>query len=205
MPTITSIQPQKKRSGYYNIFVDEDYFCSLSDLQLSTLKLKIGQEASLKELNNIKNNSELSKVYDRALYYLQYGPRTVMQMHKYLMQKGFLKEHVDIAIDKLQSMNYLNDLDYSLSFISTRQKLKPRSVAVLKKELLLRGVNKETMELAIAQSEDVDNELAIKTIIEKKIKQKKYQDKNKMLQYLSQQGFGYSESKESIEKINFWQ
>ncbi len=205
MPIITKIQSQKKRAGFYNIFVDGTFFCSLSDLQLATLGLKNNQDISKKELSDIKNSSALSKTYDRALYYLQYGPRTVSQMQKYLLQKDFDEDVVQLTIERLIKDGYLNDLNYCLSFISTRQQLRPRSSMVLKKELLAKDINKDIIEQAISESEDVDNNLAIKKIIDKKIKQSKYQDKNKMLQYLSQQGFSYSEAKNALDEISFWQ
>lgn len=203
MANITNIQAQKKRPGYYNLFVDDRFFCSLSDLQLAGLDLKIGQIVTQAKLDIIKNNSDQRKVYDRALFYLQYGPRTISQMQTYLEKKGYNQNHINSVIDRLKKENYLNDNDFAQSWIRTRQSLKPRSKKMLKLELIKKGLDKKIIENALSSNDEIDEKETIKKLVDKKMKQIKYKDKQKLISFLARQGFSYADIKEVLEEISF--
>ncbi len=203
MLQITEISPQKKRDGYYNIFVDQAFFCSLSELQLATLQLKVGQQLSNTDQANIKKASAITKTYNRALYYLRYGPRTIWQMNKYLVDKGYEQEHIDATIHILTAEKYLNDELYATSFVQDRQTFKPRSKQMLTAELRRKGISNDTITNVLGGLGENDQLNAITTIISKKIKQSKYQDKKKLTEYLLRQGFSYYNIKSVIENIDF--
>ncbi len=202
MSQITEISPQKKRDGYYNIFVDQAFFCSLSDLQLAALHLRVGQQLSAQESADIKKASAITKTYNRALYYLQYGPRTTYQMRKYLIDKKYEPEHIDIAIDTLKDEKYLNDELYAESFVRDRQAFKPRSKRMLTAELRKKGIQNDTINQVLNELDDNDQVEAVKSIVYKKIKQSRYQDKQKLTEYLLRQGFSYSEVKNVLDDLD---
>lgn len=203
MATITKIQPQVKRDGYYNIFVDDAFFCSLSDLQLSLLALKVGQELSDGEKDKILESSAISKTYNRALYYLQFGPRTVSQMRTYLLRKDFNEEYIEVVLEMLIKEHYLNDELLARTFVEDRQHFKPRSRRQLQAELRKKGIGSETIELVLSELEEDDQLVAIKTLAEKKMRQTRYQDSTKMTQYLLRQGFVYSDVKQVLSELTF--
>lgn len=204
MNQITKISPQTKRDGYYNIFVNEAFFCSLSDLQLATLHLKVGQQLSDQEQASIKKASAITKTYNRALYYLQYGPRTTWQMNKYLVDKGYEPEYIDATIQTLIDEKYLNDELYAMSFVQDRQTFKPRSKRMLTAELRRKGIQSDTITVVLGALDENDQVESIKKIVDKKIKQAKYQDKKKLTEYLLRQGFSYSDIKNTLEDIDFY-
>ncbi len=203
MSQITEISPQKKRDGYYNIFVDQAFFCSLSDLQLASLHLKVGQLLSTEEIAEIKKSSAVNKTYNRALYYLQFGPRTIYQMHKYLIEKKYEPEYIDIAIDTLKDEKYLNDELYAESFVRDRQTFKPRSKRMLIAELRKKGIQNDTINYVLDELDENDQLDAIKKIINKKTKQVRYQDKQKLTEYLLRQGFRYSDIKQAVDDLDY--
>jgi len=199
MASITKIKAQTKRDGYYNIFVDDAFFCSLSDLQLSLLGLKPGQELTDEYKAKILESSAISKTYNRALYYLQYGARTVSQMRVYLTQKDYQPEHIEPVLEMLLKDSYLNDEALARSFVTDRQNFKPRSLQKLSAELRKKGIHSATVELVLSELGQDDQILAITTVAKKKLRQTRYQDKTKLTQYLLRQGFRYSDIKLALE------
>ncbi len=201
MATVTKIQPQVKRDGYYNIFVDDAFFCSLSDLQLSLLALKIGQNLSDGEKDKILESSAITKTYNRALYYLQFGPRTVSQMRTYLLRKDYNAEYIEVVLEMLIKEHYLNDELLARTFVEDRQHFKPRSRRQLQAELRKKGIGSETIEQVLSELEDNDQIEAIKILTHKKMRQTRYQDQTKMTQYLLRQGFLYSDVKQVMSEL----
>lgn len=202
MGKITDISQQKKHAHLYNIFVDESFYCSLSDIDLSVLNVKVGSELSRVDLEKIKSNSEINKTYDRALYYLQYGPRTQQQMTKYLSQKGYNDIYIDNAIKKLISNNYINDKQYAINFIEEKQKYRLKSNSYIKSQLIKRGVDKSVIDNCLTAQNENSQLDTIKELATKKYSQgSRYKDKQKMTQYLLRQGFNYSEVSKALDEL----
>lgn len=203
MGKITDISQQKKHAHLYNIFVDESFYCSVSDLDLSVLNIKVGSELSRIDLEKIKSNSEINKTYDRALYYLQYGPRTQQQMTKYLSQKGYNDVYINNAIKKLVLNNYINDKQYTINFIEEKQKYRLKSNSYIKSQLIKKGVDKSVIDACIKTQNENNQHDTIKELATKKYSQgSKYKDKQKMTQYLLRQGFNYSEISKSLDELD---
>lgn len=200
---VTDIQAQKKREGYYSVFLDEKYTFSLSELDLSTSGLKVGQILSQARLEELQKLSELSKIYSRAIYYLRYGPRTVRQMQQYLVRKvGFDEEDVLPVLQKLQDENYLGDAAYAQSYIYARQIGRPRSKRQLSGELRQKGVPSDIIDECLSSIDADDQKLAVNVILRKKIALSKFKDQQKLIEYMLRQGFTYSLVKEVLAEIN---
>lgn len=203
MGKITDISQQKKHAHLYNIFVDESFYCSVSDMDLSVLNIRVGSELSQVDLEKIKSNSEISKTYDRALYYLQYGPRTQKQMTKYLLQKGYNEVYIDIVIKKLVSNNYINDKQYTTNFIEEKQKYRLKSNSYIKSQLIKKGIDKSVIDASLKTQNENNQFDIIKELATKKYSQgTRYKDKQKMTQYLLRQGFNYSEISKALDELD---
>ena len=201
MPKITKLQPQVKRDGYYNIFVDDAFFCSISELQLSLLSLSVGQDLSEDQKLELLDNSATIKTYNRALYYLKYGPRSEKQMKNYLSQKGYEDKYIDRAITTLIKDGYINDTVLAQSFVDDRQLFRPRSLSQLRVELIKKGIDRDIIDQTL-MGIDSDSQLeSIKAVAAKKYKQSRYKDLEKLTQYLQRQGFKYSDIKTALSEI----
>lgn len=200
---ITDIQKQKKHTHLYSIFVDDVFYCSLSDLQLSLLGLSIGKQLSRNDLEQIKSDSEIDKTYNRALFYLQYGPRTEYQMSSYLTQKGYDEQYISIIIQKLKDSNLINDYNYTQSFVTDKRTIGLKSDTYIRNQLIKKGVDKSIIESVLSKV-DADNQLdVLKELMVKRYKQsEKYRDKQKMTQYLLRQGFRYFDISNAFDELD---
>lgn len=199
---ITDIQAQKKREGYYSIFINEEYSFSLSELDLSTVSLHIGQSITKTKLAELRQASLASKAYSRAIYYLRYGPRSVWQMRQYLKNKaGFETQEIEQVIVKLEKDGYLNDEVYIDSYLNSRQISRPRSKRQLNAELRKKGISPSTIDIKLSGIDEEAQLEAITILAKKKLTLPRYRDRQKLTEYLVRQGFPYSQVITALKEL----
>lgn len=135
MPIVSDISPQKKRAGYYNVFVDGQFAFSVSDLQLSNLNLVIGNDYTTRQIDDIKFQVVFSKAYSRALDYISRRRRSEWEVSEYLKRKEIGPAVIGQVIDKLLAKNYINDVEFAEVWVADRNLIKPRSKRQLYMEL----------------------------------------------------------------------
>jgi regulatory protein len=204
---ITSITPQAKNQNRVNISVDGKYLFSLDIFQLGSLGIKIGNEYSESELDNLQNESNFGKLYTRSLEYCLIRPRSSKEMRDYLRKKTFaskyknrkgeLKERLGVSqhitdrvLGRLQEKDYVNDEKFANWWIENRHLKKGISHRKLQNELMLKGVDRKIIDKVLNNSmrDETDD---LKKVISKKIG--KYSDEKKLIQYLMRQGFRYND------------
>lgn len=198
---ITSIKQQVKQAGRYSVFVDEAYSFSLSESLLLQSKIHSGQELSAEQLNEFKQLSADDKVYARALRYVVMRPRSSWEMNSYLQRKDAPEPLVEQILQKLTDLELLNDEKYAISFVHNRQLLRPTSRRKLELELKMKRIPDQHIRTALAANEvqEVDS---LASVIAKKRRQSKYQDDQKLMQYLARQGFGYGDIKSALAQVD---
>lgn len=194
---ITEIKQQVKRQDRYSIFMDGKYSFALSETELLNLGLK-------KVMNTHKKNSSdlVGKLWPtkltRSLDLIARRARSEWEISDYLKRKDTEPDVINQVITRLKDRKYLDDLEFSLSWINTRRQLKNSSNRKLKAELFQKHVKESTIDQAFDSLPDLDKD-NLKLLIEKKRRQTRYQDDQKLVAYLSRQGFGYSDIKEALE------
>jgi regulatory protein len=161
---------------------------------------------------------DLEKNFNRALRFLSFRPRSEKEIVDYLKKKTSYskaqeeeKENLEIMISaivgKLKEHRFINDKEFARIWISQRTKIKPRALRIIKRELAEKGIDKETIDELLVNSENEvpsDFQMAY-TLAEKRLK--KYKDLpkqeffEKMGRYLASRGFTYDIIKEVIGKI----
>ena len=192
---ITAIKQQVKRADRYSIFVDDKYAFSLSESGLLQSGLASGQELTESDLKAHKKAAGLDKAYGSALRYVAIRPRSEWEIETYLKRKEVDAESAAVIVAKLRDLRLLNDLDFARAWVSNRRLLKATSKRRLRMELKQKRVQEEAIDQALA--EDVTDERdALRELIEKK--RGRYPDKQKFMQYLARQGFGYDDIKDAL-------
>lgn len=203
MQKITDIQPQKKREGYYSIFLNGEYSFSLSELDLSTASLRIGEQIDQHRLLELQKLSQQSKIYSRAIYYLRYGPRTVWQMQEYLTRKAnFELDDVGPVLQRLQNDGYLDDKAYIEAYINSRQISRPRSKRQLHSELIKKGIKPTLIKTFLDGIDAESQKKAAEEVIRKKLQIPRFQNQQKLTEYMVRQGFPYGLVKEVLAEVN---
>ena len=195
---VTDIKQGLKNPNRANIFVNGKFSFSLDISQIVDLKVKIGQSLFAERLSELKKASEFGKLYQRTLEWVLIRPRSLKETKDYLRRKIFEKKlnpnYADTILDRLLEKGYLSDEKFAEYYIENRFVKKGISKKRLTLELYKKGVAKEIVETALADSERSDIEEAQKIIAKKR---KKYDDE-KLIVYLVRQGFSYDLAKNLV-------
>jgi regulatory protein len=195
---ITEIKAQIKTKGRYSIFVDGNYEFSLSDTALLEQKLIVGQELDASELKQLKQASEDDKLYGQVLQYIALRPHSEWEVRTYLKRKHATPALADYIVNKLSDTKLIDDAHFASSWVGNRRLLHPSSKRKLQQELRAKHVNSEAIEQALTEDEGSE-QTALQELIAKK--RSRYPDKLKLMQYLSRQGFNYSDIRQALDNM----
>jgi regulatory protein len=191
---ITSIKQQVKRRERYSIFVDDKYAFSLSENALLDQKITIGLEITKSELDSFKEASKLDKAYNLVLAYVARRARSEWELRDYFRRKEIDEEAGELILAQLRDFGYVNDLNFARSWVDNRRLLKPVSRRRLMLELRQKHVADDIARQVLEEDETTDRD-TLKQLVERKRKQTRYQDDQKLMQYLVRQGYSYTDVK----------
>ena len=194
---ITDIKAQVKRNDRYSIYGDGKYVFSLSENELLNSGIKIKQEYDGEELEKLQMTVVLDKAYDRSLNMISRRPRSIWEMRQYLKQKDYDDNVIEEILNKLSNRKYLDEEKFAEAWLRDRRILKRTSKRRLQQELRAKKVSDSIIQKVLAEDE-ADEQDILRELIEKKRMQSRYQDDQKLIQYLIRQGFNYSDIKDLI-------
>ncbi|HSX17401.1 MAG TPA: RecX family transcriptional regulator [Patescibacteria group bacterium] len=194
---ITAIKQQVKRKDRYSVFVEGKYSFSLSESGLIESRLASGQELTDSELRNLKQLAGLDKAYGNALRYVAMRPRSEWELRDYFRRKGVDEEAAAQIADRLRPIGLLDDLAFARAWAANRRLLKSISKRRLRMELQQKHVDTAIIDQVLSEDE-TDERSALRELVEKK--QARYPDRQKFMQYLARQGFGYDDIKSVLDE-----
>ncbi len=195
---ITAIKQQIKRKDRFSIFVDGKYEFSLGESALLESKLTPGMEISVGKLRELKKLSEDDKLYNQTLRYVALRPRSRWEIEFYLEKKKKASPALTTSIlNKLSIIGLIDDEKLAKAFVHDRRLLRPTSRRKLITELRKKHIANEIIEKAIG-NENEDELAALREIIVRKRRQTKYQDNQRLMQFLARQGFSYGDIKDAL-------
>ncbi len=156
---ITSLQPQATNPDRINIFVDDSFLMGANALIVLQLALKVGQELSAAQVEQLRHDEALQQAVDRAYNYLSFRPRSREEVRRYLRRKETPPELIDAVLVRLEHLNLINDHDFASFWIETREQFSPRGAQALKNELRMKGVEREVVDELVSNEQDEERAL----------------------------------------------
>lgn len=117
MKQITKITAQK-RSGRFNVFVNDEYAFAVSTNVLGDFMLAKGKELTDELIDEIKQAEQNAKAQEKALGYLSYQPRSIKEIRQYMQKQEVDEETTEIVIKRLVDLGYLDDDNFAKLFIN---------------------------------------------------------------------------------------
>ena len=194
---VTDIKQQVRQQSRFSVFVGGKYAFSLSDSQIRLSGLLVGQELGKEDIEKWKRESYEGKILDRTLRWLAIRPRSEWELSDYLKRKDVNDDLANKIIEQINGFGYLNDKSFAESWVRNRRLLKSVSIKRLRQELYQKRVPTDVVDEVLAEDE-ADDLSVLNELIEKKQKQSRYQDDQKLIAYLARQGFHYSDIKEAL-------
>ena len=214
---ITAITAQQKDKNRVNVMVDGIYRFSLDIFQYADLGIRVGKEYTEQELVELESESQFGKLYARALEYCLMRPHSAKEVRDYLYRKTRdqkvkdrrsgemrIKPGVSEALtvrvfERLLAKGYVDDAKFTRYWIDNRSLTKGASRRKLQAELQAKGVSRSVVEVYLAESDRSDEDEILKVIAKKA---RRYDDPQKLMQYLARQGFSYDQIKEALAKVD---
>jgi len=216
MPTITSVEPQKKNLKRFNIFLDGKFAFGADEDLIVDHRLVVGKIIPEEDLEKLLFEAEVGKLMEKMYNWFSFRQHSEKETRDYLKNLSFKRKIKDqdeiseivtsLLIDRLKKKGLINDLEFAKAWVDARRRSKQKGINALKFELYQKGIDREIIEEVLSsQSSVVSEEELAKIALEKKINSWKNLDpkkkKQKALEYLMRKGFDYEVVKEVIEKL----
>lgn len=205
LKTITRIEQQKNNKRRYNIYLDDEYAFSVHEDILVSNRLLKGKEIEVVEMNNILAEEEKNKVWQKALKYLSFKPRTKEEVKQYLLKNGYKLDYIKEVLDKIEEQNLLNDHLYAELFVKQRITSNPKGKKLLAIELKNKGIDDFTVENSLEQfDEELEYKLALELIEKRKYRfnsEDQVKSYKKMASFLERRGFSYTTIKRILNNF----
>lgn len=208
VPTVSSIEPQKKKKDRFNIYVGGKFAFGLAAETLVKSGLKVGQEVSEKEIEKLVFENETSQLLEKALRFLSFRPRSEREVCDYLIKKSQTSFDgvIDKILERLGRLGYVNDVEFAKWWVEQRQTHKPRGARLIRSELYQKGVSREIIDKVLGEAEGYGGEVerAIKAANRKLSSYENLgprERRQKIVQHLSRRGFGWEVIQEAISSL----
>lgn len=135
----------------------------------------------------------------QALSLLSHREHSKKELITKLKTRGNTEEEINVAIEQLENMNYLNDERFAEIFVRSRLS-KPLGASRIQQELVQKGISSELAKIAIEEANADWFELA------KQLKERKFgtavstdfKEKAKQSRYLQYRGFDFEQIKYAV-------
>ena len=90
-------------------------------------------------------------VMEAAAAFVAIRPRSVAETTGRLKKQGYPAALVEDVVMRLIEMNYLDDEQFARAWVESRDRARPRGEQGLRRELALKGVPRDVIDLVIAE------------------------------------------------------
>lgn len=193
MPVITQLKQQKKQDRV-NVYLDGEFAFGIDLENLVKFNLKVEQELTEKEVEEIVNKAESQKTFDKLLRFAMTRPRSEKEVYDWFYRKKVHESLQNKLIKKLKKLDLLDDEKFAQWWVRQRTEFRPRGERVLEMELRQKGIDQQIIKNALADAEIDEVSIARKLYQKNLYKWKRYDDqeaKQKAAQFLARKGFNW--------------
>ncbi|AJY77908.1 RecX family transcriptional regulator [Paenibacillus beijingensis] len=204
---LTKVEPDRKHRSRYLLYFDgsDEAALSVHEDILVRYRLLKGQTLDAALLAEVAAEDGRYRAYAAAVYYLGFKPRTSKEIERYLARKEFDEESISHTLDRLNGEALINDGEYARMFAAQRMRGALKGRRLIRQELQVRGIAKETAAKA-AEALDPQAELdAAMRAAEKKwrsLKGEPIDRKRKLTAFLLRRGFPGETARAAVRSIS---
>jgi len=197
MPDITKLI---FKDNYVQLELDNSEKLRISFDAYSMYKLSSGTALTTECYMELYEESRKFECMEKAFNQLAVRARSVDELRQYLKKKNFSERHIENTLDYMKEKGYLNDFDFSMSFVKGKMKSGKSGKNIIIRDLYRKGVGRKIIDKVIKESgaditdDDALYELAMKKYMSVKDKENSFM---KVSNFLRGRGFDY----ESIGRV----
>lgn len=190
MGTITALTAQIKNPDRVNVFIDDVFACGLASQVAAGLR--VGQEITPAELEQLDLHDQIHRGRDRVLGLLARRPYSSAEISRYLRRHRYDDDVIQKIIDDLTEVTLIDDDAFTAYWVEQRDTFRPRSRLALRQELSQKGIDREIINEALS---DIDEAEAARRVAQKQAGRwqglSEAEWRPKMVRYLMRHGYPY--------------
>ena len=197
---ITALKLQKRNHQRVNVYLDGEFAFGLA--RIVAAWLSVGQEIDNEKIAQLQHEDEREVAYQRALKFLNYRPRTRLEIRQNLQKHDIPEDVIGYVLERLQHAGLINNQRFAENWVENRSELRPRSRRALSYELKQRGIDPEVIEQTLEQIDDEG--LAYQAALKqsRKYRNLEWEDfRRKMYGFLARRGFNYEISSHVTARV----
>src|SRR5207237_2338701 len=101
---------------------------------------------------------ELQRVYESAIRFLSYRPRSAREVEMRLRKKGYSAETIATVLERLRQRGYVDDLEFARFWVGNRMTFSPRGPRLLRSELRQKGVPQDVVDAVMQEQGEAQEE-----------------------------------------------
>lgn len=142
---------------------------------------------------------DYEEVKSKALSILGFRSHSELELRQKLRQKGAEDEDIDRAIEFLKEYKFIDDEDYARLLAHDLVKLKNFGLYRVRRELEVKGIDSDTIEITIQELDDNEEERLL-PLVEKKLGGN-FERKNidKTIRYFLYRGYSFDDIRHCID------
>lgn len=193
------IKTDVTKMGRISVFADEEYVFSIDPDIWYSLDYSDGCEIDDNELDELKTLVDSRLAYSQALRFLTLRAHSSDELYKKLLRKHSA-DCARFAVEKCRELGFIDDEDFAVRYANELAQKKKYGLSRIRQELLLKGIDRDIIEIALSNLE-IDFSSSIIDVVEKKYSDCFNNDKGKrrMISGLIRLGFSYSDIKEALK------
>jgi regulatory protein len=195
---VTALKQQTRKPERVNVFIDDEFRLGLSKV-LAT-RLRIGQELSEGDIQELLDHEEFEAAKRQAIRYISRRPHTTEEVRKKLRRKHAQDHVIERVIERLERSELVDDHSFAQAWVENRQIFRPRGSKMLRRELRKKGVATEIIEAVLS---NFDDEAAAYQAAEKAYPRYRTLPREiaeqRLRAYLARRGFNFSLCRKVVE------
>ena len=203
---ITNIEQQKKNKNRMSIYIDNEYAFGLNISIYEKYNLKKNMEVTEDFIQEVLINEEKNKAVNQGLKILTASQKTEKEVRDKLGVLDFEKDIIDYAVDYLKDQRYINDEQYTESFIKDQLNFSKDGRRKIRTKLYRKGIDMETVDRKISEIDDdvfIENALFV---ARKRLKTMTFGDEHerdqKIFRFLFYKGYDFDIVKKAVGIID---
>lgn len=200
---ITRIAPQRDPARV-SLYLDGRFVLGIGTAIMEERGLRVGQDLTAAEVGALCERDELGKAVDKALAFLTSRPRSIREVRDRLKEKEIPPATIDAVMARLEGWGYIGDEGFARYWVENRTANQPRGKRLLRQELWLKGVERETVDQVLEEAE-LNEDVAALGLARKRLGQLRALDeqtqRRRLGAFLQRRGYDWPTVKHALDTL----
>jgi regulatory protein len=168
LKTITKIEVQKRNPKRRSIYVDDVFVAGVDEEVATELGLREGATIDDETLQRALLAEEKRRARESAYRYLARRAHSEHELREKLHRRGFPGSIIEEILADLRDRGYLDDLEFSRSFVRNQMAMRPMGERGLRSALRRKGVADDIIDTVVQETFSETDPLAVAIVIARK-------------------------------------